>query len=71
MQSKIHSITEVICGTLIGYLVAVFTQKMIFPIYGIQVSSIQNYEIAAVFTAVSLVRGYAVRRVFNLIGVNK
>lgn len=65
MQSKTHSLIEVLCGTAIGYVVAVATQILVFPLFDIEVTSAENLTIAAIFTVVSIARGYAVRRLFN------
>jgi hypothetical protein len=64
-QSKRGSMIETVTGTAIGYSVAVVTQVIVFPWFGLQVSTSQNLLIAAVFTIISLVRGYWVRRLFN------
>ena len=65
MQSKTVSIIEAITGTMIGFLVALMVQIVIFPWFDIDTRVIQNMQIAAIFTAVSIVRGYFVRRLFN------
>lgn len=64
-QKKRHSIIEICIGTAIGYFVAIITQRIIFPLFDIQVSHSENFTIAGIFTVVSLVRGYFVRRLFN------
>lgn len=68
MQSKKMSFVEACVSTLIGYVVAIAAQLVVFPLFGIQVSLAQNLSIGAVFTAVSIARGYAVRRLFNMMG---
>jgi hypothetical protein len=65
MQSKRGSVIETVTGTVIGYSVAVITQIVIFPLFDLHVSAGENLTIAAVFTIISLVRGYWVRRLFN------
>lgn len=64
-QSKRGSVIETVTGTAIGYSVAVVTQIVIFPLFDLHVSASENLAIAAVFTIISLVRGYWVRRLFN------
>ena len=51
------------CGR--GYGVAVGTQMAVFPFFGIEASLSDNLAIGAIFTVVSLVRSYALRRLFN------
>lgn len=64
-QSRFGSTVEVLAGTLIGYLVALASQLLIFPWFGFRPSLGENLLIGAFFTLVSLVRGYFVRRLFN------
>ena len=64
-QSKRMSLIESIVGTFIGLLVALLTQMIVFPMYGLEVTLIENFEIGFIFTLVSLIRSYIVRRVFN------
>ena len=42
---------------------------LLFPLFGLQVSLRQNLAIGAVFTLVSLVRSYVLRRAFEAIAV--
>ena len=58
---------EVCVGTAIGYSVALLTQFFVYWWYGIAVSLAQNLSIGVVFTVVSFVRSYFVRRLFNWI----
>lgn len=64
-QSKRMSLLESAVGTFIGLLVALLTQMIVFPMYGLEVTLIENFEIGFIFTLVSLIRSYIVRRVFN------
>lgn len=64
-QSKKMSLLETATGTLIGYIVALITQLLVFPWFGIQTTGTQNLTIALIFTVVSLIRSYFVRRLFN------
>lgn len=64
-QLKRHSAVEVVASTLFGYVVAVIAYHLVFPIYGIKVTVMQNLEIAAIFTILSIVRSYIFRRIFN------
>lgn len=64
-QSRRHSFFEACLNVLIGYWIAVITQVLIFPLFGLQVSLGDNLLIGALFTIVSLIRSYALRRLFN------
>jgi hypothetical protein len=49
----------------IGYLIAVAAQYAIFPLFDIHIAHSEHFAIAALFTVVSLIRSYALRRLFN------
>lgn len=67
-QSRRMSLVEAVSNVAIGYGVALCAQIVVFPMFGMTVSIGDNLAIGAIFTAVSLVRSYAVRRMFNSIG---
>lgn len=64
-QTKRQSAIETITSVAIGYLVAIGSQIVIFPIFGLAVSFGDNLLIGAFFTVVSIIRGYLIRRMFN------
>ena len=64
-QTKLESAIEVVVNVLIGYAVATASQIMIFPLFGVFLPLSDNLLIGAYFTAISIVRGYIVRRFFN------
>lgn len=64
-QPRTHSMIESIANVAIGLGVAVATQIAIFPMFGIVIPMSSNLAIAAIFTVVSIIRSYAVRRMFN------
>ncbi len=64
-QSRYMSAVEVVVSTAIGFIVAVATQFAVFPIFGLRVGVIENLGIGLAFTAVSVVRSYLVRRLFE------
>ena len=65
MQTKLQSLIEAWANILVGFGVAVLAQVVCFPWFGIQVSVGSNLKIGVIFTVVSLVRSYAIRRAFN------
>ncbi len=64
-QTKIESIVEAGTNTLIGFGLAVFSQTIIFPCYGIIIPIETNIKIVFWFTVISVIRTYIVRRWFN------
>lgn len=67
MQSRLGSLTETVTGTAIGYGVAVASNLLVLPLFGFEPTLHAASAIAVVFTGISLVRGYLVRRLFNWI----
>lgn len=64
-QSRRGSLLEAGVNVLIGYLVAVGSQILIFPWFGVNIPLSDNFAIGGFFTLVSLVRSYVLRRAFN------
>lgn len=66
MQSKTHSIFESLTNTAVGLLVSIVLNLTILPlVLGVQPSAAEVSVITAVYTGVSILRGYAMRRLFN------
>ena len=65
-QSKIDSVMEVVTNTAVGFLVAMLGNNLFLPlVFGIQVSMVESAITACLFTVLSMVRQYAIRRAFN------
>jgi high-affinity Fe2+/Pb2+ permease len=64
-QSKKHSVYESITNVVIGLLISIITQMILYPLMGIPVSFNQNLIITGVFFVISFIRGYLIRRFFN------
>lgn len=64
-QSKRQSLIESFVNILIGYTIAILSQLLIFPLFGLNPPLVDNLLIGACFTIVSLVRSYVIRRIFN------
>jgi len=67
MQSKTFSLIESITNVVIGYFVALLSQIIIFPLFGLNVTIKNNILIGFWFTLISIVRSYFLRRAFNKI----
>ena len=63
------SLVEAVANVAVGYGVAVATQIVVFPWFGIQIDLAGQLGIGAIFTVVSIVRSFALRRVFEAIRV--
>ena len=68
-QSPGMSLTEAIANVGVGYLVALLTQIIVFPLFGLVVGLSENLAIGALFTIASILRSYALRRLFEAIRV--
>lgn len=65
MQSKLHSFLESALNIVIGYIVAILSQLIIFPFFGIHIPLHENLLMGLFFTVISLIRSYWIRRLFN------
>jgi hypothetical protein len=68
-QSRLMSLVESVANVIVGYGVAVVTQILIFPVFGLQTTLGQNLAMGGVFTIVSLARSFLLRRLFEAIRV--
>jgi hypothetical protein len=66
-QSRVMSFVEAVANVLVGYGLGVGIQVVVFPVFGLAVSFRQNLAIGLVFTAVSIVRSFALRRMFEAV----
>lgn len=65
MQTRAQSGIESVANVVVGYLVALASQLLVFPMFDIHVPFSSNLAIGAWFTVISLVRSYVLRRYFN------
>ncbi len=70
-QSRLMSMVESLANVLVGYVVAVVMQMAVFPLFGLAVTVTENLLIGLIFTAVSIVRSYALRRGFEALRVRQ
>jgi len=64
-QSRRMSLWESITNVAVGYALAIITQILVFPWFGLYPSLSENLGIGTVFTVAALIRGYALRRLFE------
>ncbi len=70
-QSKQMSFLESLTNVSVGYGVAVSAQILVFPMFGLDVPLSDNLAIGAIFTGISIVRSFTLRRVFEEIRFRK
>lgn len=66
MQSKKHSALESVTNVIVGLVLSFVIQLIIYPLLDIPVTLKQNFIITGVFFIISFIRGYVIRRIFNL-----
>lgn len=59
------SMAEAAANVAVGYGIAVATQALVFPLFGLYASLSDNLLLGLVFTVVSIVRSYSLRRLFE------
>lgn len=64
-QHRRHSALEACASTAIGFALSLVTAELLFPAIGITSTHGQNFFAICVFTVLSVIRSYAVRRLFN------
>ena len=65
MQSKKQSLIETLTSVFVGWLIGVILNMLVLPLFDYNVSLTDGVLISIIFTAVSVVRSYVVRRIFD------
>tara|TARA_R110002167_G_scaffold341670_2_gene550133 strand:+ start:99 stop:308 length:210 start_codon:yes stop_codon:yes gene_type:complete len=65
MQTRSQSRKEAATQQTIGFIVAILSQLMIFPVFDIHINITDNLIIGLYFATMSCIRSYFVRRYFN------
>lgn len=65
MQTRRQSLIETLAGVAIGFVVSMLISMVVYPMHGHAFSLAQNASITVIFTVVSILRSYWVRRFFN------
>jgi hypothetical protein len=69
-QSRLMSFVEALANVAVGYGVAVVTQILIFPVFGLHTTLAQNLSMGGIFTGVSIIRSFLLRRAFEGLRAN-
>jgi hypothetical protein len=64
-QSRRASAAEALLNIIIGFWISVLANIWLLPFWGYSVSIVQGIEIGILFTLISLLRSYLLRRLFN------
>lgn len=64
-QTRLGSLIEVCINILIGFTINWTANMYILPLYGFRITGGQAFSMGLIFTVISVVRGYVIRRWFN------
>jgi hypothetical protein len=64
-QSRTHSMAETMANIVVGFAASMVIQALVLPSMGHDITLAQNFWLTCIFTVVSVVRGYGIRRIFN------
>jgi TctA family transporter len=65
VQTKKWSMIETLVSVGIGWIISVILNMLVLPLFDYDVNLTDGVLISIIFTAVSVVRSYVVRRFFN------
>jgi hypothetical protein len=65
MQTRWMSFVEAVTNIVVGYGLAVLTQIIVFPFFGLHATLSENLLIGGLFTLTSLARSFILRRTFE------
>ena len=65
MQTKLGSWIEAWANIVVGFSINYVANLLIFPIFGMHISPLNNFYMGCIYTVISLVRSYVIRRHFN------
>lgn len=64
-QTKLGSFTEAWANIAVGFGINFAANLLVLPHFGLPVTAVQAFGIGVIFTVISLVRSYVLRRWFN------
>ena len=65
MQTKKNSLLEAFSNTVIAFFISMAVAYFVYPIYFPEIKFSQTFELTLIFTVLSILRGYIIRRFFN------
>lgn len=65
MQSKRQSLIETLTSVFVGWLIGVILNLTILPLFDYNITVVDSLWVSLIFTVVSVIRGYVIRRTFN------
>ena len=65
MQTKRQSLIETLTSVFVGWLIGVILNLTILPLFDYDITVVDSLWVSLIFTAVSVIRSYIIRRWFN------
>ena len=65
MQTKKQSLVETLTNVGIGWFISFIANMLVLPLFGYNINLTDGVLISIIFTVISIIRGYVVRRWFN------
>ena len=65
MQTKKQSLIETLTSVFVGWLIGVILNLTILPLFDYNITVVDSLWVSLIFTVISVVRGYFIRRFFN------
>ena len=65
MQTKRQSLIETLTSVFVGWLIGVILNMLVLPLFDYNITVIDSLWVSLIFTVVSVIRGYVIRRFFN------
>ena len=65
MQTKKQSLIETLTSVFVGWLIGVILNLTVLPLFDYNITIVDSLLVSLIFTVISVVRGYLIRRVFN------
>ena len=65
MQTKRQSLIETLTRVFVGWLISFIANMLVLPLFGYNINLTDGVLISIIFTVISIIRGYVVRRWFN------
>ncbi len=64
-QTRRQSMIEAIINVVVGFTINMVLNFTVFPLFGWHISLQQNIALGVIYTVISILRSYSLRRLFN------
>ena len=65
MQTKRQSLIETLTSVFVGWLIGVILNMLVLPLFDYKITVVDSLLVSLIFTIVSIIRSYVIRRFFN------